>query len=267
MKIFISWSGNDSKLIAEYLKKWIEQIIQAAEPWISVEIEKGKKWNSEVSNKLENSKVGIFCVTKENINSPWILFEAGAIAKTEDSFVCTFLIDLNPTDLTGPLSLFQATRFNKEDIFKLLITINKSILKSGGKSLTIENLKDLFEMFYPQLEENINLIIEKQKGDKAENGEIRSERELLEESVEILRHLKQSKLDNPIEKEAKDLLTYYAQKYAKLVGTSSHYDVGTDEHFEDFMSKIHKNPLLLKVYGGEVGLKNYVKNEFDGLPF
>lgn len=267
MKIFISWSGNDSKAIAEYLKKWIEQIIQAAEPWISVDIEKGKKWNSEIIEKLENSKIGIFCVTKENLNSPWILFEAGAISKTEDSYVCTFLIDLNPTDLTGPLSLFQATKFNKEDIFKLLVTINQSISNSGGKGLSMETLKDLFEMFYPQLEENIKSIIKNKKDANNGNKEIRSERELLEESVQILRQLKQSKLDNPIEKEAKELLNFYAEKYAKMVGGIKYYHVGTDEHIDEFMSRIQENPLLLKAFSGKPGLRNKVKSEFDGLPF
>jgi hypothetical protein len=52
MKIFISWSGNKSKNVATYLKSWIEQIIQAADPWISVDIDKGKKWNGEIINEL-----------------------------------------------------------------------------------------------------------------------------------------------------------------------------------------------------------------------
>ena len=268
MKIFISWSGNNSKLIAEYLKKWIEQIIQAAEPWISVDIEKGKKWNFEISEKLENSKIGIFCVTKENLNSPWILFEAGAISKSNDSFVCTFLIDLNPTDLIGPLSLFQATKFNKEDIFKLLVAINHSISKSGEKGLTMENLKDLFEIFYPKLEKEIKLILENNKVEKSNSSsEIRSERELLEESVQILRQLKQSILDNPIKTEAKELLNFYAEKYAKMVGDIEYFQVGTEGHIAEFMSIIQENPLLLKAYGGKVGLINQVKSEFGGFPF
>ena len=268
MKIFISWSGNDSKFIAEYLKKWIEQIIQAAEPWISVDIEKGKKWNSEISEKLENSKVGIFCVTKENLNSPWILFEAGAISKSSDSFVCTFLIDLNPTDLTGPLSLFQATKFNKEDIFKLLVTINQSISKLGGKSLTMENLKDLFEIFYPQLEEKINSIVENNKKEKNNSeAQIRTDRELIEESVSILRQLKQTKLDNPIRTEAKELLNFYAEKYAKIIGNIDYYEAGTEEHIDEFMNRIKENPFLLKAYGGKTGLRNQVQIEFNGLPF
>lgn len=43
MKIFLSWSGEKSKNIAESLKDWLEQVIQTSEPWISTSIEKGKK--------------------------------------------------------------------------------------------------------------------------------------------------------------------------------------------------------------------------------
>ncbi len=267
MKIFISWSGEKSKEIAEFLKNWIEQIIQAAEPWISVDIEKGKRWNAEISDKLENSKIGIFCITKDNMNSPWLLFEAGAISKSTDSFVCTFLIDINPTDLTGPLSLFQATKFKKEDILKLLTTINQSIGNNGSKSLTTENLKSLFEIFYPKLEDKINEIIKTKSVEENKNGEIRADRELLEESLEILRQIKQSKFENPIIAEAKNLLYYYAKKYAEILTGIEYYQVGVSEHIEGFMKKIENNPLLLKAYGGKSGLKSIVAKEFDGLPF
>ncbi|MGI4750677.1 MAG: TIR domain-containing protein [Janthinobacterium lividum] len=265
MKIFISWSGNTSKEVAEYLRTWIEQIIQAAEPWISVEINKGKRWNQEISLKLEESKIGIFCITKENLNAPWILFEAGAISKSHDSFVCTFLIDLQPTDLIGPLSLFQATKFNKEDVFKLLTTINQSIAKYGGRSLSIETLKSLFEKFYPELEIKIKQILSIIKSDDTQ--EIRTDRELLEESIQILRSFKLVKSDSTIEKEAKELLDFYAKKYAKMVQGLNYDEVGNDLHIDDFMKYIHDNPLLLKFFGGKDGLKSYISIEYDDLPF
>lgn len=267
MKIFISWSGEKSKGIAEFLKNWIEQIIQAAEPWISVDIEKGKRWNAEISEKLENSKIGIFCVTKENLNSPWILFEAGAISKSTDSYVCTFLVDINPTDLTGPLSLFQATKFKKEDIYKLLTTINQSISKFGERALTTENLKALFEIFYPKLEEKINQTIKLSTDGQSPESEIRTERELLEETVQILRQMKQSNYENPVKAEAKELLRYYAERYAKLIGGIEYYEAGSAEHIDEFMKKIQNNPFLLKAYGGQIGLRKIVAKEFDGLPF
>jgi hypothetical protein len=264
MKIFISWSGYKSKDVATFLKSWIEQIIQAAEPWISVDIDKGKKWNGEIVNELSESKVGIICLTKDNINSPWILFEAGALSKASNSYVCTFLIDINPTDLTGPLSIFQATRFNKEDIFKLLTSINNNIKITGGKSLTVENLKSLFKVFYPQLEEAINNIISNSKEDTEEL--IRTDRELLEEAVQLLRKSK-TPPENSLEKEAKSLISFYAEKFAQAKGLKDEYQVGLPEYIDDFMHYVKENPFLLKVFDNVLGIRTYAERQFDGLPF
>ena len=193
MKIFLSWSGEKSKNIAESLKDWLEQVIQTSEPWISTSIEKGKKWSKEISDKLEESKVGIICLTKENLNAPWILFEAGAISKSSDSYVCTFLTDINSSsEISGPLSSFQNTRFTKEEILKLLKTINNRIKDSkSGKALSEKALEEVFETFYPKLEIKINKILEDISKPNDEVSYIRSDRELLEELVENQRILKE----------------------------------------------------------------------------
>ena len=264
MKIFISWSGNKSKNVATYLKSWIEQIIQAADPWISVDIDKGKKWNGEIINELAESRVGIICLTRDNLNSPWILFEAGALSKASDSYVCTFLLDISPTDLTGPLSIFQATKFNKEDIFKLLISINNNVKLSGGKNLTNENLKSLFKVFYPQLEEELNKIISATGTESKE--EIRTDRELLEEAVQLLRKSKPPAESN-LEKEAKKLLDFYAKKFVESKDLSNIYQVGMPEYVNEFMSYIKENPILLKVFKDGQGIRVYVKSQYDGFPF
>ena len=188
MKIFISWSGELSRQIAEELKEWIEQVIQATEPWISTEIEKGKRWNSEIASKLEDSKVRIFCITRENINAPWILFEAGAISKTNDSHVCTLLFNLSPSDISDPLSLFQATKFSKNEVYSLLSTINKKLGQLGGKSLDDNKFSETFELYWPILEKKINGILSG-SNTNVNNKAIRSDRELLEECIETLRQL------------------------------------------------------------------------------
>lgn len=264
MKIFISWSGNKSKNVATYLKSWIEQIIQAADPWISVDIDKGKKWNGEIINELAESRVGIICLTRENLNSPWILFEAGALSKASDSYVCTFLVDVTPTDLTGPLSIFQATKFNKEDLFKLLTSINNNVKSAGGKSLTVENLKSLFKVFYPQLEEEINNIISTSGAESKE--EIRTDRELLEEAVQLLRKSKSSS-ENSLEKEAITLLDFYAHKFAESKFLKDLFEVGKPENVNEFMTYIKENPILLKVFKNGQGIRSYVTSHYDGLPF
>ena len=56
---------------------------------------------------------GIICLTTENTSAPWINFEAGAIAKSLDSRVTALMVNIKPSDIKGPLSRYQATKFEK----------------------------------------------------------------------------------------------------------------------------------------------------------
>jgi hypothetical protein len=78
----------------------------------------------ELAKALEGAELGILCLTKENLSSPWILFEAGALSKSmSEGRVVPLLVDLQPTDLDGPLSQFQAITATKEGIRRLLKVI------------------------------------------------------------------------------------------------------------------------------------------------
>lgn len=184
MKVFLSWSGKRSKETAEALKDWLPQVIQAIDPWISSDIEKGARWGKDVAEKLEESKVGIICLTKENLNENWILFEAGALSKTKDAHVCTFLLDISPTDVKQPLSQFQHTKFEKEDLRKLMYTINRAVKKTNERSLPEKSLNEIFDVFWPKIEEKLKKIVKKLP---EKDQQIRSDREILEEILETLR--------------------------------------------------------------------------------
>jgi len=144
MLVFLSWSGSRSKAVAKALQGWLKKVIQAVDPWISVEIEKGKRWTPEISDRLGQSNVGVFCLTKDNLNSPWLLFEAGAISKNKEGTVCTFLLDLTPGDLENPLAQFQATIAEKEDTFRLVQSINQEVQEVQEKWLPEGDLKESF---------------------------------------------------------------------------------------------------------------------------
>jgi hypothetical protein len=133
MDIFISWSGPRSGAVAESLRKWLPKIVNAFRPWLSsADIDKGARWGSELAIKLETSKAGIICVTPSNVSSSWILFEAGALSKTlENTFVCTFLVGLEPADVSGPLAQFQATRATKKDVLQLVKSLNSGLRDSS----------------------------------------------------------------------------------------------------------------------------------------
>ena len=151
MKVFMSWSGLRSKLTAELLHDWIKCVIQAAQPWISSKgIERGALWFSEINNELKDTSVGVICLTAENKNAPWILFEAGALAKgLVNSRVCTFLVDLESHELQPPLAQFNHTFPNNESMWSLVATINNAL---GEKSLEISVLKRAFDTYWPQFE-------------------------------------------------------------------------------------------------------------------
>jgi TIR domain len=93
MKIFISWSGDRSRLIAEALRDWLRLVIPRSEPWLSKDdIRKGTRWSTELATILEQAQFGIICLTPDNIDRPWILFEAGALSKAlTNAYVCPLL--------------------------------------------------------------------------------------------------------------------------------------------------------------------------------
>ncbi|MEB0060187.1 toll-Interleukin receptor [Variovorax sp. LG9.2] len=129
MNVFISWSGARSHAVAQVLKAWVEVVIQAAKPWLSSsDIDRGALWMGDINQRLQESTVGIFCLTHENRSAPWILFEAGAVAKgVHTSRICTLLIDLETTDISGPLGQFNHTRPTRDDMLKLAKSLNRAL--------------------------------------------------------------------------------------------------------------------------------------------
>lgn len=92
--VFISWSGERSRWVADALRDWLPAVLQSVKPWMSADIKKGTRGQTTISDKLDKVKVGIVCLTPENLQEPWILFEAGALSKAVDknSYVCTYLL-------------------------------------------------------------------------------------------------------------------------------------------------------------------------------
>lgn len=158
MKVFISWSGERSRQVAELLTEWIQCVLQAVDPWLSTkDIDKGSLWFSEITNQLSNTQHGIICLTKTNLNNPWILFEAGALAKgLSSSRVYTFLVDLEPNDVKDPLAQFNHTKPSRESVFQLARSINKGLNESALRENIFVNV---FETYWPQFEHKFTNIL------------------------------------------------------------------------------------------------------------
>ena len=65
VKVFISWSREYSRRIAEILANHIGFIVPSAECFFSDrDIEAGAPWLREIWTRLGNHSVGVICVTK-----------------------------------------------------------------------------------------------------------------------------------------------------------------------------------------------------------
>ena len=186
MKVFLSWSGHKSHQVALVFRDWLPSVIQSITPYVSSEdIDKGARWSTDIAKELEDSSFGILCVTKENLEAPWLLFEAGALSKMMDkASVCPFIFDLKRAEVKGPILQFQSTIFEKEDVKKLLVTLNKSC---GDAGLKEESLTKTFEVWWPNLEESLNKIESEKSEDEKGNSDKSLNNEMLEEILELSR--------------------------------------------------------------------------------
>lgn len=156
--VFISWSGNRSRHVAEALRDWLPMVIQAAKPFLSKkDIDKGSRWHIDLAKALESTKVGIVCLTPENLTAPWLLFESGALSKTVDTGtrVCTYLLaGLKAEEVARPLGEFQATKAEREDTLQMLQDINRAL----GSPVSEQTLGDVFDLAWPKLEAKLTRL-------------------------------------------------------------------------------------------------------------
>ncbi len=196
MKVFLSWSGHRSRALASALREWLPDVINFVEPWMSNEdIPKGSHWPQALGNELETSDVGVLCVTPENQREPWLLFEAGALAKKfgEGPRVCVYLLDLRPQELKpGPLTLYQHTVASESDTQRLLTALNEAC---GDLQLPQDRLRRAFARCWPDLEKTILHL--RQEGVPKASGETKSDRELMEEILLDVRDLLRSRSSSP----------------------------------------------------------------------
>lgn len=215
MKIFISWSGQRSKEVAELLDQWLRCVIQAAKPWISSrDIDRGALWFTEISEQLSDTGIGIVCLTQENKDKPWILFETGALAKgLSHHRVCTLLVDLAPSDIEDPLAQFNHTFPTEDSIWSLVQTLNKAMKEN---SLEEKILATVFKTYWPQFKDAFDKILEKKL--PADNKKKRSEVSILTEILDNTRSLgnRVRQLESKIESNREEIFSTTQNKNSTL---------------------------------------------------
>jgi hypothetical protein len=181
MRLFISWSGEQSNYVASALKNWIPDVLPSVEPWVSSsDIVPGVRWATELSEVLARSHFGILCLTKANLKSSWVLFEAGSLAKQLDlARVVPYLIDLRRSDLEFPLAQFQYVEATEVGTHALLQSINKA----QESPFSDEKLARAFNKWWPDFRQMLDGL----PADLGATSPARADREILEEILDISR--------------------------------------------------------------------------------
>ena len=182
MEIFISWSGDRSQKVAEALRDWIPSVLQSVRPFMSAtDIDKGSRWADDLAVHLNEAQFGLICLTQENLEAPWLLFEAGALSKSmEDSRVVPYLYEVSQTQLQGPLAQFQAALADRNSTLEVLKSINEV---AGDQALESMRLEKTFDTWWPQMESILGKIPEA----KEEAPPSRTDRDILEEILRLSR--------------------------------------------------------------------------------
>ena len=112
MRVFLSWSGEKSKMTAKALRSNLGKLSGRLEPWLSEDMEPGIQWASTLTHDIQEAHFTILCLTRRNSTAPWITFEAGICHSNpiSNENVIPYLLDLDSDELDFPLALFQAVK-------------------------------------------------------------------------------------------------------------------------------------------------------------
>lgn len=143
------------------------------------DIEAGERWGVELGTALRECKLGIICLTSESLQSRWLTFEAGALSTAIDGArVIPYRFQLRSADISPPLSQFQDVAADDEGTFKLVRSINDAL---GRPLAENEKLKRAFGHWWPDLKSQLGTI------EHIEPSEVRTDRDVLEEILELAR--------------------------------------------------------------------------------
>ncbi len=181
MKVFIGWSGERSQALGQALREWLPLVLHYVEPWLSeTDIAAGERWAHTIAKELEASNFGIVSITRQNASSPWMHFEAGALAKSlEEGRVVPLLLDLEFKEISGPLAQFQAKKVDEEGLREVVHSINHAASEQVPEPQAVK----LFEALWPKLQAEISVIPD----DSGGGGPARPQSEILEELVASVR--------------------------------------------------------------------------------
>lgn len=164
MRIFLSWSKEESKKYATIFKTELNILFPKAELFLSdQDISMGSNSISEIFKNLSKVDYGLIFITSSNKNEAWLNFEAGAISNSigENKVIPIAFSGIKIGELISPIANFQGFDFAEDKFKKAMRDINESFEEPMSSNT--------FERLLGTSWENITSeVIEVQKNDRGE---------------------------------------------------------------------------------------------------
>lgn len=124
MNVFLSWSGDRGRSLAEALNEWLPKIRRAWKPWVSSRQKRGTDWRVALFEHINAADACVLCVTSDSIGSKWLAFEAGMLSRRVNVPMAVYGLDLDADQLSGTsfsrFPVFNATETGTRELVHIL---------------------------------------------------------------------------------------------------------------------------------------------------
>src|SRR5258706_2649788 len=135
MKLLIIWSGEVSRRVGTLLRDFFSNALKGVEPFLSEhDLDVETPWAAALAAQLRDADFAVVCLTREDLTSPWLLFEAGALTVLPAERACCLLFDgLIHSELPAPLAHYWSGGFTEIHVSALLQKVNERLLPPIGR--------------------------------------------------------------------------------------------------------------------------------------
>jgi predicted nucleotide-binding protein len=121
VEVFIGWSGEKGRRVANVLRDSLPGVVQAIEPSLGpAEAELGTDWRLYLKEALNAANAGIICVTMSGQDSLGLQFEANELVRSVGSGnVILLLVDLRPDELHPSLASLEYIQMDTAGIRRM----------------------------------------------------------------------------------------------------------------------------------------------------
>jgi len=147
MRVFICWSEDRSRQLAEALSAWLPKVLGSdLSCGVSTRFQVGERWFPQLLRELDEADAAIICFTPENLGSRWLHFEAGLLFRSSEDRVLPYFLGSRVPEIKEPLNAIQASTATAEGTWRLVEALAPRSRMDAAKA------RRRFEACWPELE-------------------------------------------------------------------------------------------------------------------